>query len=1036
MMCTTSHDHGHDYLMTIAPSSSSDDRGINIATATCRLSFHGAAANSSPHSLLWVRAPKTPNTDSSTDTTTATKQSSSPPLPNGTNDLIDTLIYASSGVVNLASSHSFQSNTITTVESTLVTRTLEAGTTPIDSTAAAGVNGSSSGAAKKVLARGEAVEDAAAPRSITALAWVANNSDNVRGSDERQDQQQDRNYFGIVAAFSDGTVTSWRYAAQNSHLPSGSGGGGGGGCWEEHVVIGHDPQRATVLRGGGGSGGGNEQTYFHNNYDGRVCGDSSSVHESIADISAAMLDCRTEQGQDSTTLVVATASSRGVLLHVVSHIVASSISSSSMVGNNTKKERVYSRQVSHHAMASVHLQCQAAATKDCYLFAGSAAPRHNKVWVYTLPYSHSHDCSTKNNNDSNNAAKDFESNDKKNTATSSSVWVAIPFLTIGIPQYHGHLMGHQDWITCLAWLDFHYPQHDDDDDDMTDVECNEKRRERKVSLLATSGHDAKIRLWKFATSSSGGSSLAVKDASVAHKELQDDNDHNRQDNGINSDDDDNDNEDEANIDDLQEDEGEARLIITHANNRGKDESTAVSLEALLMGHEEAVTSLTWRPQRRELSGSDNPCLLSSSMDRTILLWMEEGYSEVGDDGEVSGGIWTPISRVGSAGGILGGSLGASLMGFVDAAFSPDASRIVGHGYGGSIHFWTQAVQSKKMAIEMNLGDKNDVDDEVDDGALLTARWVADPCITGHFRSVQDMAWDPNGEYLLTTSSDQTTRLWVEVPISSTTCRWLEVGRPQVHGYDMTSIVCIGGGHDNINEYGNGEPRHRFVSGADEKVLRVFDAPASALRLLRSIKQSRNAILGIGYSFEQESENNQSASSTWRVECAFMPSLGLSNKASADTDQESSKYSGPVNDDVFAQTLDTVEGDFTGLKLPSERDLGVTTLWPEARKLFGHETELVCLDAYRAPSGSKEVSLVASSCKARNDVSSAAIRLWDANKGTCVGILQVSYMHVFSLRGMIVRVVVLSQIVAIMYIFRVDIAQLSPRCLFHGTANIW
>ena len=90
------------------------------------------------------------------------------------------------------------------------------------------------------------------------------------------------------------------------------------------------------------------------------------------------------------------------------------------------------------------------------------------------------------------------------------------------------------------------------------------------------------------------------------------------------------------------------------------------------------------------------------MDRTILLWMGEEYSEVGDGvgrGGGGGGIWTPISRVGSAGGILGGSLGASLIGFVDAAFSPDASRIVGHGYGGSIHFWSQAVQSNKLAID-------------------------------------------------------------------------------------------------------------------------------------------------------------------------------------------------------------------------------------------------------------------------------------------------------------------------------------------------
>lgn len=40
--------------------------------------------------------------------------------------------------------------------------------------------------------------------------------------------------------------------------------------------------------------------------------------------------------------------------------------------------------------------------------------------------------------------------------------------------------------------------------------------------------------------------------------------------------------------------------------------------------------------------------------------------------------------------------------------------------------------------------------------------------------------------------------------------WHEVARPQVHGYDMQCLAMIG--------------RFRFVSGADEKVLRVFTAP--------------------------------------------------------------------------------------------------------------------------------------------------------------------------------------------------------------------
>ena len=39
--------------------------------------------------------------------------------------------------------------------------------------------------------------------------------------------------------------------------------------------------------------------------------------------------------------------------------------------------------------------------------------------------------------------------------------------------------------------------------------------------------------------------------------------------------------------------------------------------------------------------------------------------------------------------------------------------------------------------------------------------------------------------------------------------WHEIARPQVHGYDMQCLAAINS--------------HRFVSAADEKVLRIFEA---------------------------------------------------------------------------------------------------------------------------------------------------------------------------------------------------------------------
>ena len=74
-----------------------------------------------------------------------------------------------------------------------------------------------------------------------------------------------------------------------------------------------------------------------------------------------------------------------------------------------------------------------------------------------------------------------------------------------------------------------------------------------------------------------------------------------------------------------------------------------------------------------------------------------------------------------------------------------------------------------------------------------------------------MAWEPAGRFLISVSADQTARLhapWmhsVEGPIT-----WHEIARPQIHGYDLSSIAVLG--------------PFRYASGAEEKIIRVFEAP--------------------------------------------------------------------------------------------------------------------------------------------------------------------------------------------------------------------
>ena len=40
-----------------------------------------------------------------------------------------------------------------------------------------------------------------------------------------------------------------------------------------------------------------------------------------------------------------------------------------------------------------------------------------------------------------------------------------------------------------------------------------------------------------------------------------------------------------------------------------------------------------------------------------------------------------------------------------------------------------------------------------------AEWSPAVVISGHFNAVQDLSWDPEGEFVLSVGSDQTTRLF-------------------------------------------------------------------------------------------------------------------------------------------------------------------------------------------------------------------------------------------------------------------------------------
>uniref|UniRef100_A0A672TUY0 Elongator complex protein 2 n=1 Tax=Strigops habroptila TaxID=2489341 RepID=A0A672TUY0_STRHB len=315
-----------------------------------------------------------------------------------------------------------------------------------------------------------------------------------------------------------------------------------------------------------------------------------------------------------------------------------------------------------------------------------------------------------------------------------------------------------------------------------------------------------------------------------------------------------------------------------------DTTYAITLESVLAGHENWVYAVHWQPSFFKDGSMQQPMrILSASMDKTVIVWEPDKES----------GVWLEQVRVGEVGG--------NTLGFFDCQFSPDGSMIIAHAFHGALHLWKQATGNKK-------------------------EWIPEVVISGHFNSVEDVKWDPEGEFIISVGSDQTTRLFAPWKRKQETeVTWHEIARPQVHGYDMRCLAMIG--------------RFQFVSGADEKVLRVFRAPKNFI-------ENFSNITGIPM---EKLCSHQSAD---LPEGATVPALGLSNKA--------------VFEGMLVPNLNMLYKCL--LEPPPEDHLLQNTLWPEIQKLYGHGYEIFCVACNNSN------TVIASACKASKK-EHAAIILW-------------------------------------------------------------
>lgn len=209
----------------------------------------------------------------------------------------------------------------------------------------------------------------------------------------------------------------------------------------------------------------------------------------------------------------------------------------------------------------------------------------------------------------------------------------------------------------------------------------------------------------------------------------------------------------------------------------KNNTFSVSLESVISGHEGIVYSANFFKRNGEIG------IMTCSIDKSIIIWYQ------GEDG-----VWMDTHRIGEMGG---GNLG-----FLGAKIALNGKAIVAHGFQGSLHIWTTSPGR--------------------DGDIIKRERAP----TGHFGGVNDIAWAPGGDFIFSISSDQTTR--IHAPCKSFgEVKWCEIGRAQIHGYDLTSIAVLS--------------PYMIATGAEEKVIRIFNTTERFIGTLKAVSSKENSV---------------------------------------------------------------------------------------------------------------------------------------------------------------------------------------------------
>ncbi|GAA5984289.1 hypothetical protein JCM10908_006126 [Rhodotorula pacifica] len=464
------------------------------------------------------------------------------------------------------------------------------------------------------------------------------------------------------------------------------------------------------------------------------------------------------------------------------------------------------------------------------------------------------------------------------------------------------LEGHTDWVRCLSFTT-PIPVAGTADSSPASTSTAYDVAPGEV-LLASGSQDNYIRLWRVTKRdlSSSSESAIREDAATPVDEL-----------------------DAALA--AVEDQAELRVKAHDFTVEGEGHFSCAS-EAVLLGHDAWVTGLNWAPADAG-SGSTRLELLSASADRSMILWTpvsagEAALPESSQSAPASArataqhaSIWTSQHRFGEF-------TSSTNLGFFGALWGFEGRTVLANGWGGSWHVWRQEGEPDRQ------------------------EWRPQVATTGHLGAVKQVVWEGEGEYLLSASQDMSARLhapWRRTVNGESIETWHELGRPQIHGYPLASVA-----------FTSPAKRLQFVSGADEKIVRVFDAPKLWVQTLKTLS-------GV--------EAGDAAS---RPMAANIPPLGLSNRAVASPDEAASLA--PASTDVFDEILPV---NFTVSDHPPfEEQLLGSMLWPEVDKLYGHPFELVSVtSAHASP-------IIATACKATAP-DHALIRIYSTETWQPVGV---------------------------------------------------